>query len=435
MVNFNSGASLDTVTIDRDWGKAVRSQLVPIEFHNYRLLAKIPTRIFPSSAHPDLCMLKVESLYRCSIQSPKNSGIMNVALPETSESLAIDKLYQWELKLTMKRRDRVVSVKGWIQRVDIEIQAPDGKKYLATSIDGKFDNKYDLALLQFTSETKYDLAKLDDLAGSPIEPKQRIYSAGFPLGTKDLRISRGEISQLTDIPFDDGTQIGYITNKGEKSIQQGMNGGSILDDRQNLLGINTTAITPILRNYIDRDGYKFSSKLNAIYSRANWGIPIYNFLANVNTDLLYEYNLPQVERQVQLTGNLAKLNHQARQMTVRIENSGGTGSGVIIARKGNGAFDRATKINPNFVEIYAALGIAKASLKDYQGALADADRAIKINPKNAFAHIVRCTANSKLGHFQDALLDSDRAIKFIQINDLDRVVVRTNVIFFALFQI
>jgi tetratricopeptide (TPR) repeat protein len=96
---------------------------------------------------------------------------------------------------------------------------------------------------------------------------------------------------------------------------------------------------------------------------------------------------------------------------------------------------RSTKINPNFVEGYAALGIAKASLKDYRGALVDADRAIKINTKNAFAHIVRCTANSKLGYFQDALIDSDRAIKFIQINDLDRVVVRTNIMFFALFQI
>jgi S1-C subfamily serine protease/Tfp pilus assembly protein PilF len=698
----------------------------------------------------------------------------------------------------------------------IEIQAPDGQKYLATPIDGKFDNKYDLALLQFTSETKYELAKLDDLAGSPIESKQRIYSAGFPLGSQDLRITRGEISQLTDIPFNDGTQIGYITTKGEKGLQQGMNGGPILDDRQNLLGINNTGIAPISRNYIDRDGYKFSPKLNAMYSRANWGIPIYNFLANVNTDLLYEYNLPQVERQVRLTGNLAKLNHQARQMTVRIENSGGTGSGVIIARKGNSyyvltakhvvedeelnppqnftdrqiitadrtrqkvisivvaksvdlaivkfnsknnypiarlgkysqnnddlafvggfpdredeinspiwqwqlnpgyivspevskiftqnnssfnngydmyygsithkgmsgggvfdlegnvigihgraestkqemklggslgisinslmgvlaelkidpkllnkivkvnpsvlnqtdrniaieamrknilipeagsdgkrwlvygnqltrildfesanrAFDRAiakgevldgnygktlsllmlrkydqaqdsvakaislvsdrerenyyflwkyqsvilvelykyeeairsidlaielapndpllliqkaqilsdsgkyaeaislsdkiiednkaaytyysrglikfgsgdtkgavgdliqaTKINPNFVESYAALGIAKATLKDYRGALADADRAIKINPRNAFAHIIRCTANSKLGHFQDAMSDSDLAIKFIQINDLDRVVIRTNVMFFALFQI
>jgi hypothetical protein len=65
-------------------------------------------------------------VYQSSIQSPRNPGIMNVTLPETSESLAIDKLYQWELKLTMKRqRDRVVSVKGWIQRVDLDPQLSD----------------------------------------------------------------------------------------------------------------------------------------------------------------------------------------------------------------------------------------------------------------------------------------------------------------------
>jgi Domain of Unknown Function (DUF928) len=65
-------------------------------------------------------------VYQSSIQSPKKSGIINVALPETSESLAIDRLYQWELKLTMKRqRDRVVSVKGWIQRVDLDPQLSD----------------------------------------------------------------------------------------------------------------------------------------------------------------------------------------------------------------------------------------------------------------------------------------------------------------------
>jgi hypothetical protein len=65
-------------------------------------------------------------VYQSSIQSPKNSGILNVTLPERSESLAIDKLYQWELKLTMKRqRNRVVSVKGWIQRVDLDPQLSD----------------------------------------------------------------------------------------------------------------------------------------------------------------------------------------------------------------------------------------------------------------------------------------------------------------------
>ncbi len=218
----------------------------------------------------------------------------------------------------------------------IEIQAPDGQKYLATPIDGGFSSKYDLALLQFTSQTKYTLANLSNVTASTIEAERTIYSAGFPFDSKDIRITSGEISQLSDLPFDDGTQIGYVTNKGEKSIRQGMSGGAIFDAQGNLLGINTIGIAPILPNYTYADGSKPIPKLTAKYTRANWGIPIYNFLTNVKADILYGYdNLPKLERQIRPTGYLGQLNTKTRQMTVRIEAGTGNGSGVIIAKEDN----------------------------------------------------------------------------------------------------
>jgi tetratricopeptide (TPR) repeat protein/S1-C subfamily serine protease len=218
----------------------------------------------------------------------------------------------------------------------IEIQAPDGQKYKATPLDGGFDAKYDLALLQFTSRTKYTLPDLSGISGSAIDPSRIIYSAGFPFDSRDIRITKGQVSQLSDIPFDDGTQIGYVTDKGEKGIRQGMSGGAILDARGVFLGINTVGVAPILPDYTYNDGSKPLAKLKAQYQQANWGIPVYNFLTRVKPDILYGYaNLPKVERQVTPTGYLAKLNIKARQMTVRIENSGGNGSGVIVAREGN----------------------------------------------------------------------------------------------------
>jgi tetratricopeptide (TPR) repeat protein len=221
----------------------------------------------------------------------------------------------------------------------IEIQAPDGQKYQATAIDGGFDSKYDLALLQFTSKTKYTLANLSSVSGSPIEPERTIYSAGFPFDSSKIRITKGEVSQLSDIPFNDGTQIGYVTDKGEKGIRQGMSGGAIFDAQGNLLGINTIGIAPILPDYTYNDGSKPTAKLKAQYRQANWGIPVYNFLTNVKADILYGYdNLPKVERKVTPTGYMAKLNIKARQMTVRIENSGGSGSGVIVARDASGYY-------------------------------------------------------------------------------------------------
>jgi tetratricopeptide (TPR) repeat protein/S1-C subfamily serine protease len=218
----------------------------------------------------------------------------------------------------------------------IEIQAPDGQKYQATPLNGGFDPKYDLALLQFTSRTKYTLPDLSGISSSPIDPSRIIYSAGFPFDSKDLRITKGQVSQLSDIPFDDGTQIGYVTDKGEKGIRQGMSGGAIFDARGVFLGINTVGVAPILPDYTYNDGSKPLPKLKAQYQQANWGIPVYNFLTRVKPDILYGYdNLPKVERQVTPTGYMARLNIKARQMTVRIENSGGNGSGVIVAREGN----------------------------------------------------------------------------------------------------
>jgi S1-C subfamily serine protease/tetratricopeptide (TPR) repeat protein len=216
----------------------------------------------------------------------------------------------------------------------LDIQAPDGQSYQAKLVDGSFDAKTDLALLQFTSKSKYKLADLSAVAQSPLDPGRDIYSAGFPFDTKNIRITKGTVSQTTDIPFDDGTQVGYTTDKGEKVIRQGMSGGAIVDSQGLFIGINTIGIAPILPDYTYNDGSKPTSKLKAEYTRANWGIPVYNFLTRVKPDILYDYNLPKVEHQVTLTGYMAERSQEARKMTVRIENNA-TGSGVIVAKSGN----------------------------------------------------------------------------------------------------
>jgi tetratricopeptide (TPR) repeat protein/S1-C subfamily serine protease len=219
-----------------------------------------------------------------------------------------------------------------------EIQTPDGQKHTAKPVDGGFDAKYDLALLEFTSQKKYTLADLSTT--SPLDAERTIYSAGFPFDSREIRITSGQVSQLSDIPFDNGTQIGYTTTKGEKGVRQGMSGGAILDANGVLLGINTIGAAPILPNYTYNDGSKPLAKLAAKYREANWGVPVYNFLIQVKPDLLYGYKfngleVGKIQRQATLTGYMAKLNDAARKQTVRIENSGGNGSGVIIAKEGN----------------------------------------------------------------------------------------------------
>ncbi len=221
-----------------------------------------------------------------------------------------------------------------------EIQAPDGQKYTAKPIDGGFDRKYDLALLEFTSTKQYQLANLAN--PGILKPNDRnIYSAGFPFDSKDLRISPGAITQLSDIPFDNGTQIGYEIAKGEKGVRQGMSGGPIFDNSGVFLGINTIGAAPILPNYTYNDGSKPLAKLAAKYRNCKLGRYLsITFLVQVKPDLLYGYKfngleVGKIQRQATLTGYMAKLNDTARKQTVRIENSGGNGSGVIVAKEGN----------------------------------------------------------------------------------------------------
>ena len=215
----------------------------------------------------------------------------------------------------------------------LDIQASDGKSYPAKLVDGSFDAKSDLALLQFTSKSQYQLADLSQMSSSSIDPGREIYSAGYPFDAKNIRITKGKVSQTTDIPFDDGTQVGYVTEQGEKGIRQGMSGGAIVDSQGLFIGINTIGIAPILPNYTYNDGSKPIAKLKAEYTRANWGIPVYNFLVRVKPEILYDYHLPIVEHQVTPTGYMAKRSQEARKMTVRIENNE-TGSGAIVAKSG-----------------------------------------------------------------------------------------------------
>ncbi len=63
-------------------------------------------------------------VYQTSIQAPKQAGIVNFSLPKTSTPLAIGKLYQWDVKLTMKSQP-TEEIAGWIQRANLNSNLSD----------------------------------------------------------------------------------------------------------------------------------------------------------------------------------------------------------------------------------------------------------------------------------------------------------------------
>ena len=221
------------------------------------------------------------------------------------------------------------------RNTQFQLQTPDGKKHKATLLPNtKIDPKYDISLLQFTSDRKYALADLD--TGTPLAENRPIYSVGYPYDSDKMRISTGTVTQLSDVPLEDGTQIGYKIAKNSPDIKQGMSGGPIVDGRGVLLGINTIGSYPILPNYTYFDGSRPNAKQATAYRAANWGVPVHNLLTQLDANILYGYqNFPKVQRQVTPTGYMAKLNRETRQQTVRIEDECGSGSGVIVAKQGN----------------------------------------------------------------------------------------------------
>ena len=217
----------------------------------------------------------------------------------------------------------------------ISIQTPDGQTHTARRVKDPQVGNFDVALLEFDSIRAYQLAKSevsskDEFALREGKP---IFAAGFARDANVLKLVSGTVKQLPQEPFVNGTQVGYAT---QGDIEQGMSGGPILDAKGNLVGINSTYAYPIQPIYTYADGTKAPPDKVVEYRQVNWGVPIYNLLTRLNPDILYGYKqLPKLHRTVTPSGYMAQLDRKARLVTVRIENSGGSGSGVIIAREGN----------------------------------------------------------------------------------------------------
>jgi tetratricopeptide (TPR) repeat protein/S1-C subfamily serine protease len=216
----------------------------------------------------------------------------------------------------------------------MSIQTPDGKSYTARRVKDLQVGNFDVALLEFTSDRAYQLAKIDSSRDNfALKEGTKLFAAGFPRDANAFKFVAGTVKQLPQEPFVNGTQVGYATTG---DIEQGMSGGPILDESGNLVGINSTYAYPIKPVYTYADGTKAPADKVAEYRQANWGVPIYNLLTRLNPDILYSYKqLPKLHRTVTPTGYMAELDRKARLVTVRIENSGGNGSGAIVARDGD----------------------------------------------------------------------------------------------------
>ncbi len=160
---------------------------------------------------------------------------------------------------------------------DYSIQTADGEIYPATPVvDAQFEN-YDLALLEFNSKEKYQVATLGN--STDLEAGDAVVATGFPINGDDkvdggFKFTQGLVTLIPEKSLTDGYQIGY-TNL----IQKGMSGGPVINFQGEVVAINGMHAHPLWGDpYLYQDGEQPSPQDKAIMSRSSWAIPINTFL-------------------------------------------------------------------------------------------------------------------------------------------------------------
>jgi S1-C subfamily serine protease len=150
-----------------------------------------------------------------------------------------------------------------------QIVTPDGQIHQAeVSKKGDF-GKYDLAILEFSSNKNYAVVTM----GNQPQIGDEVFIAGFPRNEdteKKFTFRTGKINLVLEKALERGYQIGY-TNQLEK----GMSGGPLLNKNGELIGVNGMHAYPIWdtpSTFID--GKLADEKLHQQIVRLSWAVPI-----------------------------------------------------------------------------------------------------------------------------------------------------------------
>ncbi|BAQ66249.1 serine protease [Geminocystis sp. NIES-3709] len=169
------------------------------------------------------------------------------------------------------------------ENINYSIATYKGKIYLAEVIKRNNHNyqENDLALLKFTSKENYPMINVSQQS---LKENQIVFSTGFSFQknleqSKELNYTKGNLIMILNKPLIGGYQLGY-TNL----VHNGMSGGSIINQKGELIGINGLGKYPIFGNpYIYQDGVKIDEKQAEKMSELSWGITIEsikNFIKN-----------------------------------------------------------------------------------------------------------------------------------------------------------
>ncbi len=169
------------------------------------------------------------------------------------------------------------------------IQTPDGKTHPAEVITNSLsgDYEYDLAILQFTTDISYPVAKIG--SSLYLEVGEPIYAAGFPYTeteskalsesidtesltdrTTGLTLKTGRVAIILNQALVEGYQIGYTND-----VKKGMSGGPLFNSRGEVVGVNGKHAYPLWESpELYQDGSQPCPALEELITRSSLAIPI-----------------------------------------------------------------------------------------------------------------------------------------------------------------
>lgn len=158
-----------------------------------------------------------------------------------------------------------------------KIKTHDGQIYPAKITNRYNFSQQDLGVLEFESETEYEIVTLAELPTPEIG--EEVHAAGFPYESESededtFTFTTGTVDLISEKSFRGGYRIGYSND-----IQQGMSGGPLFNAEGQIIGINGRHKYPAWGNpYIFEDGTVASPEQKTEMSKSSWAIPIKTFL-------------------------------------------------------------------------------------------------------------------------------------------------------------
>jgi tetratricopeptide (TPR) repeat protein len=312
----------------------------------------------------------------------------------------------------------VLTVARAVQKTDCEIVAPDNTKYRVTQVK-TFPNN-DLALVSFTSNKNYPVAKL--IANSDrVEAGEAIYVSGFPLSSAGSPVFAFVKGAAIANPPNKQQSQGYSLIYSNNTLP-GHSGGPVWNDRGEVVAIHG-------RSNIDTKRQLTIDSHVSVETGYNLGITVNTFTKLATAAGIRGYapatlatrskpvddliaSALQKESKGDYRGMLADLNQAIflDSQNARLYYHRGVAKTMLRNRDAIEDYNRAIALKLNDSAIYNNRGYTKSDFGDNKGAIEDFNRAISIDATNARAYHNRGNAKAALNNPKSALEDFNRAI-------------------------